>query len=792
MRKLDFGSLITVLVAAVINRSVLLMMNPLGIAYFASAYITASGRGFLFIASLVGMATVMPIKILLKYAGVMTGMVVIEKILRKSFNKAAVWQMALSSAALIWAAGVAYTLGLGSYEGEALGRIVAANFLEAVSTFCLVFIFSKALNVICTKDGKRPLSNEEQLCTGILIAASLYAVSGPVSEKYSILQAVAFFLLFYFGYKYGCGASSVIGACIGTVMALNTADMAMLGYMCLAGIVTGAFREKGKVMSICISMLAMGFMGWAGASYMIEMTTVRGIISGALIFLFLPVTKAETQKLLQDNRNALLDMPAEVTKMKLKDFANAFKKLSETFQLTVLPRLDLSKTEVENAFDEVTQNVCATCSHCELCWEREYGDTYQAANNILEFCSKNGSIAKSQVPISFRHRCINIDSFINETGRAIELEKLNLAWENRFMESRLAVAGQFMEVADIINDFSDSLDEAPKSQISAAGEIKKRLTNKKMKVRDVSVIEKSGHGMRVYISAKMRRGRYVTAREICKVLKDVLRKAFVLGKGCRMVVSKEYMTYEFVEDTCYRVIEGSAMCCADQKQISGDTYTTMRLDNGQVIMSLSDGMGTGKNASEESEYIIKLMEQMMDTGFGKRAAVRLMNSLLFLKSDGKTFSTVDMGLIDLYTGQCEFVKMGAAASAIIHGQTGEIEIIESCALPAGAFTEVNYDEVSRQLRDGDMIVMVSDGVIQGLEQNEIQRRDNDPVCEDKKIILENNENLTGSECLKKCLESMEEDNPQGIADRVLWRARSRSAAQKDDMTVLVCGIYRNV
>ena len=789
MRKLDFGSLLAVLIAAVINRSVLLMMNPFGLAYFAAAYMTVSGRGFLFIASLAGMATVMPIKILLKYAGIMLGMIVIEKILRKNRKKAAVWQMALCCSILVFAAGFAYSVGLTGYHEGTLMETAAVNLMEGIAVFCLVFIFHKALGVVCADRPKDMLTNEEQLCTGILIAASLYAISGTAAERYSVISAVAFFLLFYIGYRYGCGASAVAGACIGSVFAINANDIGMLGCMCLAGVAAGAFREKGKIVSAAFGVTAMGFMGYLGADYMIELTTVRGILAGAMVFVLLPMKRSvrsaayETPGYITAAKNlqAVPDVTFEVTKKKLKDFSQAFKKLSETFRQSVMPRIDLSEDEVNEAFDEVTQNVCAGCSRCELCWEREYNDTYQAACNILDFYSKNGNIGRSQIPVGFRHRCINIDGFLNETGRALEMAKLNLNWKNRFMESRLAVAGQFMEVADIIDDFSDTLDRPKVREDSNVEQLKKRLSNKKMKVSGVSVIEKKGRGVRVYISGKMRRGRFVTAREICQVLKDVLHKEFVLGKGCRMVVSKEYKTYEFVEDTCYRIIEGFASCPVKNEEVSGDTWTTLHLDNGQVIMSLSDGMGTGRKANEESGYIIQMMEQLLDTGFGKCQAVRLMNSLLFLKSDSGSFSTVDIGMIDLYTGQCEFIKMGAAASVIIHEE--DTEIIESKALPAGAFTEAYYEEVTRQLSGGDMIVMVSDGIIHGIE--EIEGRHKTSAVTERDVG-------SGELLLKNYLEKIRSGSPQEIADRVLAYAGGGGENQKDDMTVLVCGIYRNL
>ena len=54
MKKMDFRNLMTALVGAVINRSVLLMMNPFGIAYFAGAYMYKPGRPLLVLAVIIG------------------------------------------------------------------------------------------------------------------------------------------------------------------------------------------------------------------------------------------------------------------------------------------------------------------------------------------------------------------------------------------------------------------------------------------------------------------------------------------------------------------------------------------------------------------------------------------------------------------------------------------------------------------------------------------------------------------------------------------------------------------
>ena len=86
--------------AAVINRAVLLMMNPFGIAYFVSAYIRGSSRLLLTAGTLAGMCSVLPVKIFLKYTGIIAGIIVIEKILKICRKKAEPWVMALICAFL--------------------------------------------------------------------------------------------------------------------------------------------------------------------------------------------------------------------------------------------------------------------------------------------------------------------------------------------------------------------------------------------------------------------------------------------------------------------------------------------------------------------------------------------------------------------------------------------------------------------------------------------------------------------------------------------------------------------
>mgnify|MGYP000193466977 CR=1 FL=1 len=67
-------------------------------------------------------------------------------------------------------------------------------------------------------------------------------------------------------------------------------------------------------------------------------------------------------------------------------------------------------------------------------------------------------------------------------------------------------------------------------------------------------------------------------------------------------------------------------------------------------------------ACKESETVVELLEQFMESGFSQETAAKMVNSALVLKGQDGMFSTVDICAVDLYTGICNFLKAGAAST----------------------------------------------------------------------------------------------------------------------------------
>ena len=94
--------------------------------------------------------------------------------------------------------------------------------------------------------------------------------------------------------------------------------------------------------------------------------------------------------------------------------------------------------------------------------------------------------------------------------------------------------------------------------------------------------------------------------------------------------------------------------------------------------------------------------------------MKIINSILKLKSDSQNSSTLDNMIIDLKTGYSQYIKLGAAPTYIIH--EGKIVTINNMNIPVGVSDNPDYLLISRKLIDKDIVVQISDGVLhEGLD-----------------------------------------------------------------------------
>ncbi len=142
------------------------------------------------------------------------------------------------------------------------------------------------------------------------------------------------------------------------------------------------------------------------------------------------------------------------------------------------------------------------------------------------------------------------------------------------------------------------------------------------------------------------------------------------------------------------------------ESVGGDKLKVFEY-NGVFYAVLTDGMGSGEEASVCSEFAVRAIEGMLRCGLSAKTALSVADILLRMGFD-ECFVAADILTVDLSSGTADFSKCGASASYIV--RKGKIHSIKARSLPIGISSYVEPETVTLDLLDGDAIVMVSDGI----------------------------------------------------------------------------------
>ena len=448
---------------------------------------------------------------------------------------------------------------------------------------------------------------------------------------------------------------------------------------------------------------------------------------------------------------------------KLQTYAKSFNGLSQIFSQMERFKNNFEPEEMGKMQQEIAGKICMSCSQCAICWQEESSPMYELFYRMFHSIEKRGS-AEEEVHQELSGYCPYSDSIIEEAVGVFEKAKLNLSWYNRLLENRGVIAEQLDAMAYIMEDCAREYKDISGKEGRLLGAVKYRVKERGIVAKEMHLYERHNGKMSLQMRAVSKWGSCVPVKELAKAVSQGLRRDMVPGRYVRTMVGKDEAFLTFEEDTLFHTLQGVARLTKDNAQVSGDSFSFLELEGGECVMALSDGMGSGIRACKESEMVIELIEKFLEAGFRKETAIRMMNSAMVIQGEEGIFSTVDMAAMDLYTGMCEFYKIGAAATFIKRG--GAVECISSGSLPAGMFHQLEIDRASRQLQDGDFVVQVTDGVLDDLHV---------PSPE---------------ETMEEILETIETNNPGQMAKQILERILLFTAGKvPDDMTVLVAGIW---
>ena len=172
------------------------------------------------------------------------------------------------------------------------------------------------------------------------------------------------------------------------------------------------------------------------------------------------------------------------------------------------------------------------------------------------------------------------------------------------------------------------------------------------------------------------------------------------------------------EAESFRVVSACRqMRARDENEFCGDSLSLFENRDERFFTLISDGMGAGRDAAAVSEICSRFIESMLNVGRMNEELLLMLNGFLRSRGDGSAAecsATLDLMEIDLISGQTEFFKSGAAPSYIF--RDGSLFKLRSQTMPLGILEQTDVKSFGFKLSEGDVVVMMSDGVTDGKDE----------------------------------------------------------------------------
>ncbi|HPT70061.1 MAG TPA: stage II sporulation protein E [Syntrophomonas sp.] len=569
-------------------------------------------------------------------------------------------------------------------------------------------------------------------------------------------------------YLWGTGGGAVMGVMSGILPSISSSLFAQtLGMYSISGLLAGIFRSFGRLGVIIGYMLGTLALSMFIADSQLTVLGLWETGIASIIFMLLPESlkeKLPIQSLGTLSRHQADDSQSdlrlnETIGNRIHHLAQVFDELSSTFTgLDEVNNRPRGNSCLNYLYDELSNGFCEDCTRFNGCWNREYHST---AQEILEiFCQTEsaGQISYEDLPSSLKKKCLRGRELVTTVNYLFDNLRINEYWSEKMGESRELVARQLKGVGQVVRSLADEIEIDSSIDSGLREQLLKACKRLGINLKDISPICCKGELLSInVISASCVDGSGCEL-SVAPALSSALgQKMEVCQKNCPALMGRGACDFTLKRAFNYQVRSAVAQVAREDR--SGDSMIINTLREGKELVVLSDGMGVGENAREESNTAVKLLVDLLESGFDKELALKTINSVLLLRSQKESFTTMDMMLIDLYSAELDFIKIASAPTFIKRGK--QISELSSSSLPIGILEEVEVNSERRSLLPRDIILMVSDGVMEASrEQN-------------------------GDVWIPRLLAQIHETDPQIIAQMVISRALSLAAGKPaDDMTAI--------
>lgn len=420
---------------------------------------------------------------------------------------------------------------------------------------------------------------------------------------------------------------------------------------------------------------------------------------------------------------------------------------------------DTGASEQKRGREVVESTILKECVGCRE--KKSCQFTVEDKDRLGQVMEKRGGLSL----YDFRdcHPCKKEQDFVEEANRIYERELFLRSMEQGLVQMRKIVGEQYIEAGKMLGGFINGQFEMSKENEKLQQKIKRAFAQKHLAVKEIYLYENNEKGKQIYLFVKKKIGREMTVKQAAVLLSEIVQKKMQPIPGQKKIIGNRYEMIGFSLAARFHVLGGVISKAYQSGDKNGDSFSIGNIGEKRFVSVISDGMGTGGKANYESKQMVDTLEELLEAGISESRAMKLLQTLFVFLPGKEQYATLDYFQMDLSAGIGTFLKIGACPCFL--KRKGQVEVLQMENLPVGYQKKEKLPFHRKKLESEDLILQVSDGVIDSMKENGVEK-----ICQFMKDI--------------------DAIRPQAFAEELMDKIEKTEGYQrKDDMTVIALGIW---
>ena len=649
--------------------------------------------------------------------------------------------------------------------------------MEAILAFIFYKIFVNSIPVLQDIRAKKAFTIEEVIGASLLVSIAISSLHEITIYGIGISEVLSILLVLVLGWKNGVLVGATTGLTIGVVLAIiGVGDNSLIATYALSGMIAGILNRFGKIGVIVGFVIGSGILIYITNANIDTGIYLKEVLIAAIGLLLMPKSieinikdMVQGTKLLPVTMGNILSAGKQ-TIYKLNSVSDAISEMAKSYQEAAATIVDEEADNIKKNrkifIDEMLSNL-ETISDNIL-----YEDLVDEENGILDeifdvliekeeidredlikiFENHNSYIVGAEEDGSSKVMENSIFQVIKNINYTYKISKINFVWKQKAIQDKKNMSDKLNVVSKVISNLAEEISSEEKVKQTGIEEIKILTKQKGINVKEILLDkQKSGKNIiKLEIENKTRNTINTMENILSRALNDKIKYS---GK------EDDFDRYE--SEDKFKLEIGISSTTKTNSEISGDSSIQTKLKDGKYLLAISDGMGSGQAARNSSKKVINMLENLLTSGFEKDTSIELINTAMTASVEDDMYATIDAAILDLYSGNIEFIKNGACSTYI--KTKNDVQIVKDSSMPVGMSNNVKSVKYDKDLEDGNIIVLCTDGIQDSGEENWV----------------------------KNILERIQTDNVQKIADIIIGEAIDNGfGIAKDDMTIIVARVRK--